>query len=261
MVNVNDIIQDPSVNILGQRAAISDNPFTAGQRFVANNSRERQLQQLMQSIGGNNQLRQLMQQRIMQGDFQTEALKNQEQLRLSGGAPLALGAAGFEPNPFSRNQAKIAQEGQRADVQATISGAGLDAAKSGQAFRQSPESQGITGMQVHSAIPLSVQEQQASGLNATITDFLPKSGQKVVRDATASDIIKGGGELPEGTGPQLTEAQQIKFQDISNKLENNGNNYTANVRADGIMEIIEEQPGGAKEVVLRYDLEGRQVNE
>ncbi len=268
MADLSKIINDPSVALLGvPRAPISSDPFTAGQRFAFTNDREREARAFMETLAGNNQLRQALQQRIMAAERQNKIIENLEQVRLTSGAPETARLAGFRPTNFASNQALIAQEGQRADVQLTASQAAQAGGEAGLLPRQSPEQLNILGTEVNRIIPTGVQEQVAKGLLPKVTHNIrrgPAAGGVLMRSPSDQEMLDSGGNIP--SGPiggvgQPTEAQRLKFEDITKKLIGGGNEYKGVIRPDGIMEIVEIEPGGAEEVVFMLDLDGKVVRQ
>jgi len=124
--DVANVIADPSIAVVGARAPlVGGEHFRGGQAFAQNNSRERAIQQLFETIGGNNELRTALAQRLQaaqleQDRFNTVAT-NVKDLASVGGRDqvltelLDLPTTGFST---TRDLSEVAQG--RADVGKTL---------------------------------------------------------------------------------------------------------------------------------------------
>jgi len=253
MVDLSSVVNDPSVNIIGQRAAISDNPFTAGQRFATNNQRELDIQRLLQSLSGNNDLRIALAQRLAAQESRDARLKN-----ITGnikdiagvvGAVAAGDQAGFTSggNAFSRARDPITIAEQQGIAQQAISGAIKTGAESGDLLVQSPEQFTGTGfIPGGTGTPLGEQEALAVARLPKLT--LPGPGGTAIQTTPNAAEIEGfrtrsgldrlapgneatlstpngaprglnreprGGAVPaRQTGVPASEAQDIKAQEV-----------------------------------------------
>lgn len=271
MANVNDIIQDPSIALLGvPRAPISSDPFTAGQRFAFTNDREREAQAFLEALAGNNQLRSLMQQRLNTHEQQLERLKQLEQIRETIGAEGAAGAAGLPVTGFSSARVPVDFAQLQATAQGTASDAALAGAKAGQLPVQSQAFSGVTGFNVQQQTPIGEAQAIAAAKVPTIENFIrgTKVKQGAPADIAAESVARARGQPTASAGKPgqgvPTEAQTAKFTDIIEKLAtvSPGKEYRFTIRPDGVMVVIETDTVTGEEIeVFKFGTNGQSISE
>lgn len=271
MAGVSDIINDPSIALLGvPRAPINADPFTAGQRFAFTNDREREARAYMQALAGNNQLRTLMQQRLMTQETQMERLKQLEQLRLTLGAEGAAGAAGLPVSGFASARTPVDFAQLQANAQKTASQSALEGAKAGQLPIQSQAFSDVTGFGVREQTPIGQSQAVAAARVPTIENFIrgTKVKQGAPADIAAESIARARGQPTASAGQPgqgiPTEAQTDKFTDIVEKLQaiSPGKKYHFIIRQDGVMVVIEvDNVTGEEAEVFKFGTNGQSISE
>ncbi len=167
MVSISNTVADPSVNFLTARAGISDNPFTAGQRFAQNNQRELDIQQLLQTMGGNNQLRIELAKRISMQEAQSKKFSD-----ISGNIPGfidLLGRDGVNQQLLNLNSTGFTSQADVTDI-ITRRGGALEklavaanqGLQGGEDITLDPGMLAALGASTQPAIPTSVQAEAAA---------------------------------------------------------------------------------------------------
>lgn len=272
MAGVSDIINDPSIALLGvPRAPISSDPFTAGQRFAFTNDREREARAYMQALAGNNQLRSLMQQRLMTQETQMERLKQLEQLRLTLGPAGAASAANLpDITGFAGASTPVAFAQLQANAQKTASEGALEGAKAGQLPIQSQAFSDVTGFGVREQTPIGQSQAIAAARVPTIENFIrgTKVKQGAPADIAAESLARARGQPTASAGQPgqgiPTGAQTDKFKDIVEKLQviSPGKKYHFIIRQDGVMVVVEvDSVTGEEAEVFKFGTNGQSISE